>query len=166
MEYSVKNIAPPNFMSSSIAATDRASIGGHRLCGYGARGRHAERLARAIDAVTGEARQASDNADKVTETGGRHAGNVGEGPDQRRGTRPFPQSDRGGCHRLRARRARLLALQRSPRPEGSERLLLLRGLPERGRVGSASGSAALCGLARGCRYLGRPTRGDALRYRV
>src|SRR5438876_4243015 len=57
-------------------------------------------------------------------------------------------------------------LQRSARPAGPERLLLLRGLPGRGGAGGASGRPALRRLARRRGHAGRPASGDALRSHI
>src|SRR3984893_6283713 len=98
--------------------------------------------------------------------GGRHAGDVGEGPGQAGGARALSEGDRGGCSRFRAGRAGLPALQCVAGRAGPECLLLLRSLPRRGRTGGASGGTPLRRLARGRGHARRAARSDALPDRV
>src|SRR5262245_24856021 len=72
---------------------------------------------------------------------------VGEGAREAGPQGSVPQGHRGGRARLRARRARLLPLQRPSRCAGREHLLLLRGLRGPGGAGEAPHHAALQDLA-------------------
>src|SRR5262245_6059450 len=87
---------------------------------------------------------------------------VGEGEGQAGQQGAVPQGHRGGRARLRARRARLLPLQRAARPAGREHLLLLRSLRGPGGAGEAPHDAALQDLAGSGRRARRPDGTHAL----
>src|SRR5262249_35725894 len=96
--------------------------------------------------------------------GSSHAGQSRQSPNQAGEAAAVPRRHRARRPGLRARRARLPALQRDPGHAGPERLLLLRDLQRRRGAGCPPRRATLRRLAQGvARGAGRRARANTLR---